>query len=44
MAIARGQVQCAGDARSALLYLPAAKLITDPYRRLVAAEYSHLAL
>ena len=40
--IARGHVQCVGDARSALLYLPATKLITDPYRRLVAAEYRHL--
>ena len=44
VAIARGQVQCDGDARSALLYLPAAKLITDPYRRLVGAEYPHLAI
>ncbi len=44
VAIARGQVQCAGDARSALLYLPATKLITDPYRRLVGAEYPHLAI
>jgi hypothetical protein len=44
VAIARGQVQANGDARSALLYLPATKLITDSYRRLVAAEYQHLAL
>lgn len=44
VAIARGQVQCAGDARSALLYLPAAKLITDSYRTIVTAEYSHLAI
>jgi len=44
VAIARGQVQCAGDARSALLYLPATKLITDSYRAIVAAEYSHLAI
>ena len=42
IAIARGQVQCAGDARSALLYLPATKLITDPYRRLLESEYRHL--
>jgi hypothetical protein len=44
VAIARGQIKCSGDARSALLYLPAAKLITDPYRELVAAEYSHLVV
>ena len=44
VAIARGQIKCSGDARAALLYLPAAKLITDPYRELVAAEYSHLVV
>ena len=44
VAIARGEIKCAGDARAALLYLPAAKLITDPYRELVAAEYPHLAV
>jgi hypothetical protein len=44
VAIARGQIKCAGDARSALLYLPAAKLITDPYRELVADSYPHLAV
>lgn len=44
IAIARGQIQCTGDARAALLYLPAAKLITHPYKELVAAEYSHLVV
>jgi hypothetical protein len=44
VAIARGQIQCSGDARAALLYLPAAKLIADPYRKLVAADYPHLAI
>lgn len=44
VAIARGQIQCAGDARAALLYLPAAKLITDPYRELITAEYPHLVI
>jgi hypothetical protein len=44
VAIARGQIKCAGDARSALLYLPAAKLITDPYRELVADSYPHLVV
>jgi hypothetical protein len=44
VAIARGQIKCAGDARSALLYLPAAKLITGPYRKLVADGYPHLVV
>ena len=44
VAIARGLIKCSGDARSALLYLPAAKLITDPYRALIAAEYPHLVV
>lgn len=44
VAIARGEIQCAGDVRAALLYLPAAKLITDPYRELVVEEYSHLVI
>ena len=44
VAIARGQIKCAGDARAALLYLPAAKLIADPYKELVAAEYPHLVI
>jgi hypothetical protein len=42
VAIARGQIKCAGDSRSALRYLPAAKLITGPYRELVAEGYPHL--
>lgn len=44
VAIARGQIRCHGDARATLLYLPAAKLIIDPYRELVAAEYPHLVI
>lgn len=44
VAIARGEIQCSGDARAALLYLPAARLITDAYRELVAAEFPHLAI
>lgn len=44
VAIARGQIKCSGDARAALLYLPAAKLITDPYKELVGGEYPHLAV
>lgn len=43
VAIARGQVRCSGDSRTALLYLPAAHLIAGPYRRVVEAEYPALA-
>jgi hypothetical protein len=44
IAIARGRVANAGDARCALLYLPAIKLIREPYQRLVRKRYRHLAL
>jgi hypothetical protein len=44
IAIARGQIECSGDTRAALRYLPAAKLISGPYRELIAAEYRHLLL
>ena len=42
--IARRRVRCRGDSRAAILYLPAARLIVDPYRRIVARDYPHLAL
>src|SRR5687767_15661727 len=41
--IARGQVRCRGDSRTALLYLPAARLFCEPYRRVVEAGYPALA-
>ena len=44
MAIAHRRMKCSGEARFALLYLPAMKLIAGPYRRLVKARYPHLAL
>lgn len=44
IAIARGRVRCSGEARSALLYVPALRLVVEPYRRLVHDEYPHLAL
>jgi hypothetical protein len=44
VAIARGRVTNAGEARCALLYLPATKLIQERYRRLVRRRYRHLAL
>lgn len=42
IAIARGRVRCAGESRSALFFLPTAKLLSDPYRRLLASDYRHL--
>jgi hypothetical protein len=44
IAIARGEINVSGDARCALLYLPAAKLFIDPYRRLLRERYPHLLL
>src|SRR5687767_12709431 len=32
VAIARGQVRCSGDLKTALIYLPALRLLVDPYR------------
>lgn len=43
IAIARGQVRCRADSRTALHYLPAARLIIEPYRRVVEADYPALA-
>ena len=43
IAIARGQVRCRGDSRTALQYLPAARLIAEPYRRVVESDYPALA-
>jgi hypothetical protein len=42
VALARGQVQCRGESRSALFFLPTVKLLGDPYRRLLAGKYAHL--
>ena len=33
-----------GESRVALLYLPALRLVVEPYRRLVRERYPHLAL
>ena len=40
--IARGEVRCDCETRSALLYVPAIRLIVDRYRRLVRREHPHL--
>ena len=44
IAIVRRQVRCRGESRVALLYVPAIRLLCDPYRRIAAADYPHLAL
>ena len=44
IAIARRQVRCKGESRIALLYVPAIRLLCDPYRRIVTSDYPHLAL
>ena len=43
IAIARGRVRVRGESRIALLYVPATKLISEPYRRVVAAGFPVLA-
>jgi hypothetical protein len=44
IAIARRQVRCRGESRVALLYVPAIRLLCDPYRRIAEADYPHLVL
>jgi hypothetical protein len=43
IAIARGKVRVRGESRTALLYLPAARLISEPYRRVVQSGFPQLA-
>jgi hypothetical protein len=42
IAIARGRVRCEGDARAALLYVPAMRFLIEPYRRLVRERFPDL--
>jgi len=44
VAIARGKVRCSGESRIALLYLPALRLVVEPYRHQVRERYPHLVL
>ncbi len=44
IAMARRRVRTRGDARVALLYVPALRLLCEPYRRVAAADYPHLAI
>jgi len=44
IAIARQRVRCSGEARCALLYVPAMRLVADAYRRVVRNEHPNLAV
>jgi hypothetical protein len=44
IAIARGRVRTKGDTHSALVYIPALRLLVASYRRLVTQEHPHLVL
>jgi hypothetical protein len=42
--IVRGRVRFSGEQRYALVYVPALRLVAERYRRVVRAQYPHLAL
>jgi SCP-2 sterol transfer family len=44
VAIARGQVRCSGDLKTALVCLPALRLLVDPYRSWMTRLHPHLAV
>jgi hypothetical protein len=44
VAIARGKVRCKGESKVALLYVPATRLIVEPYRRTVRELHPDLVL
>jgi hypothetical protein len=44
IAIARGRVRATGDTRSALVYVPALRLLVGSYRRVVTQEHPHLVV
>jgi hypothetical protein len=44
VAIARGKVRCKGESKIALLYLPATRMIVEPYRRSVRELHPELVL
>jgi hypothetical protein len=44
LAIARRRAKCLGSARDALRLLPALKVISHAYRKLVRSDYPHLAI
>jgi hypothetical protein len=44
IAIARGQVSVVGESRTAVLYLPATRLLCEPYRKVIARGYPKLVV
>ena len=44
IAIARGRVRCGGETKSTLIFVPVARLLCDPYKRLIDEEYRHLEI
>jgi len=44
IAIARGRVKCTGETRSTVLFVPLARLLAEPYRRVIDSGYEHLRL
>jgi hypothetical protein len=44
IAMARGRVRCTGETRSTLLFVPIAKLLNEPYRRILKRDFKHLRL
>lgn len=43
VAIARGEVKVLGSAQAALRYLPATRMLREPYRRVIAERHPELA-
>ncbi|HYH61060.1 MAG TPA: hypothetical protein VD766_04270, partial [Solirubrobacterales bacterium] len=44
VAIARGRVRCSGDLRTTIVYLPALRLLVEPYRAWVERLHPDLSL
>jgi len=44
IAMARRRIRASGESRVALLYIPAIRLICEPYREIVRASYPHLVV
>lgn len=42
IAIARGWISCSGESRGALVFIPAVKLLVEPYRRIIDSDHPHL--
>jgi hypothetical protein len=44
IAMARGRVRCTGETKSTLLFVPIAKLLSEPYRQVLKGDFEHLQL